>query len=89
MSHTCHATNCEVPVPPTMFMCKQHWFMLPKNMRDAIWDTYRIGQCDDWDISHAYANAARAAVRLIAQREDVEADVAIYDMLDKKLNGDA
>lgn len=82
MAHTCHATDCSVRVPPTMFMCKRHWFSLPKPMRDRIWRTYRAGQCDDWAISHAYAEAARDAVRFVAQREGKTADVAVYDMLD-------
>lgn len=65
-----------------MFMCRKHWFSLPKAMRDAIWTTYRPGQCDDWHISHEYAEAARTAVRHIARREGVEPDTQVYDMLD-------
>jgi hypothetical protein len=84
MSHTCHATGCKIEVPPTMFMCKRHWYMLPKRMRDAIWASYREGQCDDWNISHEYANAARAAVKFIADKEGVEPDFSVYDMLDPK-----
>ena len=82
MAHTCHATNCKSVVPPEMFMCRKHWFSLPKNMRNQIWLTYRQGQCDDWNISHAYANAARDAVRYIARMEGVEPDTSIYDALD-------
>lgn len=82
MSHHCHATGCEVKTPPEMFMCKRHWFALPSRMREAIWATYRPGQCDDWKISHAYAEAARAAVRFLAVKDGVEPDVSIYNMLD-------
>lgn len=84
MAHHCHATGCEVKTPPEMFMCRRHWYTLPKAMRDAIWRTYRPGQCDDWNISHAYANAARTAVRYIAEKEDKTPDTSIYDMLDPK-----
>lgn len=84
MPHTCHATDCDVKVAPQMFMCRRHWYMLPKAMRDAIWRTYRPGQCDDWNISHEYAEAARAAVRFIAAKDGKEADVSVYDMLDPK-----
>ncbi len=84
MAHTCHATGCKTRVPPEMFMCKKHWFSLPKPMRDAIWRTYRPGQCDDWNITHEYAEAARDAVRFIAAREGVEPDVSVYDMLAPK-----
>ncbi len=82
MAHHCHATECKAVVPPVMFMCKRHWFMLPKALRDEVWKTYRPGQCDDWNISHAYANAARDAVRYIACKEGTKADTSVYDMLD-------
>lgn len=84
MAHHCHATGCTVRVPPEMFMCKRHWFTLPKAMRDRVWKTYRAGQCDDWEISHEYAEAARAAVQFIAALERREADTSVYDMLDPK-----
>lgn len=82
MSHTCHATDCTVKVSPLLFMCRRHWFSLPMAMRDRIWRTYRPGQCDDWNISHEYAEAARDAIRFLAQKEGKKADVAVYDMLD-------
>lgn len=58
--------------------------MLPQAMRTAIWATYRPGQCDNWKISHAYANAARAAVKFLAVKDGAEPDTSIYDMLDPK-----
>lgn len=82
MAHTCHATGCQAAVPPVMFACRKHWFQLPKALRAAIWATYRPGQCDDWEISHAYANAARAAVRYLAKLDGVEPDTSVYDALD-------
>ena len=83
MSHHCHATGCTAPVPPEMFACRRHWFMLPRPLRNDIWKTYRVGQCDDWQISHAYANAARSAVRFLAAKDGVEPDTSIYDALDQ------
>lgn len=82
MSHTCHATACTVAVPPEMFACRAHWFALPKHLRDRIWAAYRKGQCDDWQISHEYAEAAREAVRFLAERDGIEPDLSIYDLLD-------
>lgn len=84
MSHHCHATDCPREVPPEMFMCRSHWFSLPKRMRDAIWRTYRPGQCDDWNISREYSEAAKAAVRFIAAKEGREPDVSVYEMLEPK-----
>lgn len=63
-------------------MCKKHWFSLPKKLRDAIWATYRPGQCDDMRITHEYAEAARNAIRYVADKEGKAADTCIYDMLD-------
>lgn len=80
--HTCHATACEVNVPPEMFMCRRHWFMLPKRLRDKIWRHYREGQCDDWQITKAYSEAAKECVRFIAAKEGIEPDVKLYEILE-------
>jgi hypothetical protein len=69
MSHHCHATACHISVPPEMLMCRRHWFMVPKTLRARVWATYREGQCDDWQSSAAYCEAAKAAVTAVAQRE--------------------
>lgn len=44
MAHRCHWPGCERNVPPKLWGCKKHWFMLPKDIRDEIWRTYRPGQ---------------------------------------------
>jgi hypothetical protein len=36
MSHTCHAINCEVSVPPKMFMCLRHWRMVPRPLQREV-----------------------------------------------------
>lgn len=69
MSHTCHAHGCQQRVPPKMFMCKRHWFMVPKPLRDAIWATYRPGQERDKAPSPAYLANAVAAISAVAERE--------------------
>lgn len=45
--HNCHWPGCKYPVPPAMWGCRNHWYKLPKALRDKIWNTYRIGQ--EWD----------------------------------------
>lgn len=82
MAHTCHATECDKHVKPEMFMCKFHWFILPKRMRDRIWRTYRIGQCDDWNISKEYSEIAKECIRFIAKEEGKEPDLRIYELLE-------
>lgn len=87
MPHACHAAGCRVRVPPQMFMCKKHWYSLPKRLRDRIWETYREGQCEDWQITHEYAEAARECVRLVGTKEglsedEIEDACQVYNMLD-------
>lgn len=59
--HTCHARGCDESVPPRMFMCREHWFALPKPMRDDIWSAYRPGQEQRMSPSPEYLDAARTA----------------------------
>ena len=56
--HTCHWPGCTKQVPPAMWGCKQHWFGLPKHLRDKIWATYRPGQEKDMSPSKDYLDAA-------------------------------
>jgi hypothetical protein len=71
VNHVCHARKCMVPVPPKMLMCKRHWYMVPKELRDRVWATYRRGQEIDKDPSMEYLDAAMAAVRSVAEQEGV------------------
>lgn len=63
-------------------MCRNHWFSLPKNLRSKIWKYYRPGQCEDWNISKEYSNAAKESITYIANKEGIEPDVKIYEMLE-------
>lgn len=81
MAHHCHATACKVPVPPEMFMCKPHWFSLPKRLRMRIWATYRVGQYDDMNPSPEYCQAAKECVEYIASKEGIPPDTTLYDFL--------
>lgn len=66
--HTCHATGCEVRVPRAMFMCRRHWFMLPKPMRDAVWAAYVPGQEQRMDPTATYICVTRDAIHWIENR---------------------
>jgi len=79
MSHHCHATNCKINVPPEMFMCKRHWFMLPQSMRKLIWANYREGQCDDMNPSKEYCIIAKRCLEYIANMEGIQANTQLYD----------
>lgn len=80
MPHTCHATACEVAVPPAMWGCRRHWYMVPKPIRDRVWKHYRAGQEEDWKPTWAYLVAAREAVIAVAEKEGLEPDTKVYDV---------
>lgn len=56
--HECHWPGCQRQVPPAMWGCRQHWFSLPKHLRDAIWDAYVPGQEQRMDPSEEYLAVA-------------------------------
>jgi hypothetical protein len=68
-AHRCHARGCGIAVPPTMLMCRTHWWKVPKRVRDAVWSSYRRGQCDDGRPSAEWLEAASAAIGYVAQLE--------------------
>lgn len=72
MRHECHAHGCNVAVPPSMFMCRRHWYSLRKPLRDAIWREYRPGQEDDKNPSARYMAIQRLAVAEVAFRPNDE-----------------
>lgn len=57
--HECHWEGCLKQVPPAMWGCKEHWFRLPKILRDKIWRTYRPGQEKTLTPSAEYIEAAK------------------------------
>ena len=65
--HTCHWPDCEKQVPPAMWGCKQHWFMLPRALRNKVWRAYRPGQEDSMDPSQDYLEVAREVQQWIAE----------------------
>ena len=66
-------------LPPEMWGCRKHWFMVPKPIRDRIWRTYRVGQCDDMNPSRGYLLAAKEAVVAVAKKEGREPNTTLYD----------
>jgi hypothetical protein len=73
MKHTCHWTGCKKEVPPAMWGCSQHWFALPKLLRDKIWAHYRPGQELSKTPSAGYILAAKEVQAWIAANERKEA----------------
>ena len=52
-----------------MFMCRRHWFMLPRSLRADIWDAYVPGQEVRKDPSDRYLHVAMTAIRWLADKE--------------------
>ena len=57
--HHCHWPGCNAQVPPAMWGCRTHWYMLPKYLRTRIWLTYEIGQEVNMAPSREYLAVAR------------------------------
>lgn len=72
MKHTCHARDCTTPVPPKMFMCKKHWYMVPVELRQQVWAAYRPGQENNKTPSHSYLVIALNAIEAVALKEGKE-----------------
>lgn len=85
MAHTCHATDCKRRVPPQMWGCARHWYMVPPRIRSRIWAAFRPGQCDDKRPSKEYLEAARDAVVAVAEQEGREPDTRLYDLMLERL----
>ena len=69
--HVCHAADCPEHVPPAMFMCKRHWFMVPVPLRKRIWALYEPGQEITKDASPEYLEVAREAIEAVRRQQAV------------------
>ena len=69
-AHHCHAVGCGTATDPKLFMCAKHWRMVPTHFQQRIWATYRRGQESDKRPSRDYLDAARAARRAVAIKEN-------------------
>lgn len=65
--HHCHWPRCETPVPPAMWGCRKHWYLLPQRLRNAIWAAYQPGQEITKRPSARYVEVARQVQAWIEQ----------------------
>lgn len=72
MEHTCHADMCAKAVPPHMFMCRKHWYMVPRTLRNMIWLEYVPGQEIRKDPTPAYLDITAVAISHVAQQEGLK-----------------
>jgi hypothetical protein len=52
-----------------MFMCKWNWFMLPKALRDRVWEQYDPGQEVRKDPTEEYLFVTLECVNYVARME--------------------
>jgi hypothetical protein len=67
-----------------MHMCKRHWFMVPKALRDGLWAAYKPGQERRMDPSPEYLLAAARCVHAVAvkeshPRDEIAGEVELYE----------
>lgn len=74
MSHKCHADNCTNKIPPSKFMCAEHWALVDSKLKQRILDTYIEGQEKSKRPSRAYLQAAREAICDVMSKEKELAD---------------
>lgn len=44
----CDAPGCSVAITRGKLMCRDHWFALPRPLREAIGSAWREGRIRDW-----------------------------------------
>ena len=69
LPHTCHATGCTTEVHPRYFMCRRHWWMVPRGMQQKLWAVYRPGQEVTKDPSPEYLDVAREIIDYVAGKK--------------------
>lgn len=71
MVRPCAACGCERKVPAKLLMCPVHWRMVPKNIKQLVWDHYQRGQelAGGPRPTRGYFSAAAMAVDAIALAE--------------------
>jgi hypothetical protein len=65
--HHCHWPGCPAQVPPALWGCRRHWFLLPKALRDRVWAAYRPGQEEDMAPGPEYLEVAAEVQRWIRE----------------------
>ena len=78
MIHVCHWPDCPKVVPPKTWGCREHWFKLPKPLRDAIWKYYVPGQEITKTPSVEYLVAATLVQMWIAGKIEIRKDGSVH-----------
>lgn len=65
--HHCHWLGCNKQCKPAYWGCFKHWMMLPKYLRDKIWEAYKPGQEVNMSPSREYLEVAREVAKWIKE----------------------
>jgi hypothetical protein len=41
---SCPVAGCSAAIDPSRLMCRTHWYLVPRNLRDLVWVTWRSGE---------------------------------------------
>ena len=67
----CPWPGCGKNIPQSIWGCKRHWFMLPKDIRDWVLSTYEKGINMHLTPTRAYLDATKAAQDWIVDHQDL------------------
>lgn len=77
--HGCHWPGCDASVPPAMWGCKKHWFMLPPALRRRVWHAYAPGQEISKTPSEDYMEVAHEVQDWIAANHPPPRQDTLFD----------
>ncbi|MGN6796292.1 MAG: hypothetical protein ACTHJW_28220 [Streptosporangiaceae bacterium] len=64
----CPIPGCNGQIDPSRLMCREHWYMVPKELRDQVWATWRSGHgAFSMDHQHAVGVAVAAVVEVAGE----------------------
>lgn len=67
--HKCPVDGCSRSRGDRQLMCKKHWYMVPKELRDNVYRTARRMWDGEGGATHAWSEAADAAVAAVEEKE--------------------
>jgi hypothetical protein len=66
----CYAEGCGLALLDGLFMCGNHWALLPDDLKMALADAYVLGQDDDENlVTMIWLDAAMRCITYVAARE--------------------
>lgn len=59
--HGCPIKGCPADIPSRLLMCRDHWYLVPRELRDEVWRTHR----EHGVLSAEYSAARDAAIAAV------------------------